>query len=789
MAPLVRNNLMTEAAEWETSGGEPAAVSRTPSAISLYLETSKDSNEFGLAPDILDWANIKRELDGGEDTASLVVRSLDASKIATAGTIGTQHLKHVLDLLHPDLRVRIAMPQGASAPIFLFQGYPMSTTPSWSERHQAVTCVCLSEGQTRLRYTPETHVTGRLMRYSTKLLPWDRYQPDLVDVQSLPAVFNPNGKPNMLAERLDFGAATAPTRVLFVFDQDDGPDTGFWNAADALRYVAYFYALRTGVDINDFLLDTDGFVGLVGEGTAGDPFARKMTARLHNVSIQSMNPEEALVAVCAAAGLHFELVLAGDSAIHTAKPKWSLRVLAVLDNESDELATLPRRMAAPRVLNINRDVPFADYTNLTPADIANRNEARQAPQLTFDRRIFNAPTFLGGAKEFQVTLLLRPGWKPDPNVDDVADRAAALRFWTDELGGGDLVNEQFREEGEAPIYRSQYHAKHPDFAQVADVLRKWVFPDDEEYMDNANFESSYVRANPPWNDLRYFIPYDDSTLSHLVYAESDLGGSVPLTEVAEWSVKRRPFLPTIQRVNVAVTSREPIVWLNFRATDPLTALADPHWHQYTGKAKFDAQRSALWFTDDNLWASAALREDAFNDFTTMIPAILGQQDDGSFGSPHFFVAITCTVRGDRRMSHRAVPRAPFTRLQAKIVDLGFERFVERTVIEPDNDALGLVSFDPDPAFRARNDGAALAAYANRAGQQMADEAISGSWEAPYVKTDLRLGDSFAGVPGLGIDFAVYPEIKALEWSKGPDEGFRTVVHLTDLRHAPEVGSE
>lgn len=264
MPPVVRNPLTPEPATTSPpSGGEPVTLSRTPSEVSVYVETRLNSGEFALAPQIVDWASVKRELDDGEDVATVLVRSLDASQLGAAGSIGSQHLKHVLDLLRPDLRVRIAHSRGADPPIILFQGYPLSTSPSWSDNHQAVTCQCLSEGQDRLRSTPLSHLVGRLMR-ANRNVEWNSAAADLVEVQTLAPVFNADGKPNMLAERLSIDVTEDGTQhILFVFDEDeavgvDGAvavDSAFWNVADALRYVAHFYARLTGVSVAAFMAD------------------------------------------------------------------------------------------------------------------------------------------------------------------------------------------------------------------------------------------------------------------------------------------------------------------------------------------------------------------------------------------------------------------------------------------------------------------------------------------------------------------------------------------------------
>lgn len=765
------------------------SFSNFPPTTSVYIETARGSDVFALAPQIVDWSSIKRELDGADDTASILVSVLDASKRTAPASIGSEHLRDVLDLLHPDRRVRIALTPGKDPATFLFQGYPVSTSPSWSPGHQSVTCMCVSEGQMRLRSTPGAQVMGRMMRYSPGRA-WNPAEPDLVEVQTLAAVFNPDGKPNMLPERLETTIDRA-SHILFAFDEDENPSAAYWNFADAIRYVAAHYVNQTGVSIEALMLDTAALVGLVGTtpGDSGDPFLARMTARVEGVSIQSMNPEEALVALCKKAGLHLHLAITVAGEGVNAKPAWAVRIFAVLEKESDESATRERRMGSPKVRDIQRDAPFTNYAalELTPGDIKNRNLAQNA-QLTFDRRAYNRVVILGGAREFQVTMLLRPGWLPNPDLDLVIVGPPAINkidFWEDAYGYEDTVGETEDKE-----YHSLYHPKHPDFAAVADVLRKWVFPDDESYMNEDGVTSPYAKdREAPWDQPLLYGPFD-SSFEHLIYAERDVGASIPIDEVREWIPRRRPFLPTIQRYDRASSSKTPVVWLNFSATDPFSALRDPHWVRFTGGVRFDPTRAAIYFTDDNLYASPAMRSVPQDPNTGMIPAYLGMNEDGSFGAPHFFVAVTCTVRGDRRLSHAVSMSGAFTSERAKVIDLGFSRFTSRRVIDQGHGKLRLASAgETDPEYMPRDDSAALTAYANRVGLDVSRESISGSWEADHIRTDVELGDSFAGVPGLGMEFDNYPEVKAIEWTKGPKEGLRTVYHLTDLRHAPDLGAE
>jgi len=784
---------------------QPMSLSRTPPAVSLYLENNY--HEFVLATDT-DWSGINLQLDAQDDTATLILRALDASKLQGPGEIGQRHLKHILDDLNPDKRVRIAVGMGADAPIFLFQGWPMSRTPSWSEKHQALTCTCLSEGQDLLRSGEKTQIVGRKMRYSS--IPVGESEDiQLADVESDPPVFNAKGKPNRL-QRVDQILVTDAggfAHILYAFTVDNAPMAEFWNAADALRYVVWHYVVQAGagetrkVNATSFLLDTDQFANMdTPVEDSNDPFIRKMAARINNVSIQAMNAEQAIGAICAAVGLHFHLELRADE---SQEPQFHLRVFAALETESHEQnSPQSRNMGIPRTLDIPRDAPFANYSGLTPADIAGRNEARQA-QLVLDDRAVNAPAFLGGAKEFQVTLLLRPGWLPHPPyVDNVVPpdvegsppitpeaKAALLEAardkWEEAFGfedGGDEFRPDLRQ------YNSIYHAKDPLFYTVADVWRLWVFPDTEEYM-NADLATSPYTRQAPWDNPLLWSPYD-SSFDHLVYAEGNLGGSVPIEEVKLWSPHRRPFLPTIGRINLATSSREPVVWLNFHATDPFTALADLNWVRYTGNPKIDAKRAAIWFPDDNLWASPSLRENPQVADTGIINAYLGLQEDGTWGDPHFFVAVTCMVRGDVRMTNKSLASgAPFARKRTQTIDLGFERFVSRKTIAPPIEFPSMAKDETDPAFKDRDDTDAFNKHCNRVAEATGRQTVSGSWEAPYVKTDVRLGDSFSGVDGLGIAFGSYPECVAVEFSKDEKAGYRTVYHLSDLRHAPELGAE
>ena len=146
----------------------------------------------------------------------------------------------------------------------------------------------------------------------------------------------------------------------------------------------------------------------------------------------------------------------------------------------------------------------------------------------------------------------------------------------------------------------------------------------------------------------------------------------------------------------------------------------------------------------------------------MIDAHLGLQEDNSFGGPHFFVALTSTVRGDVRMTNKSLASgSSFARKRTQTIDLGFERFVSRKTIAPPIEFPSMAKDETDPAFKDRDDTDAFNEHCNRVAEATGRQTVSGSWEAPYVKSDVRLGDSFSGVEGLGIEFGSYPECVAI----------------------------
>jgi len=625
-------------------------------------------------------------------------------------------------------------------------------------------------------------------------------------------VFNAEGKANMLDQVLQLPNVSG----LRVFSGDADTGAVHWHYANALRYVAAFYASFTGLDVQAFMLDTDDYVSLAAGGSSSDPFAHKMLQKVEGVSIASMSCFAALAALCKAGGLLLEIARrTGD--LGNAIPYY-LRVVAPIANPIEERGTRARHMGAAQAKDIPRDPPFTNYSGFAPGDVAARNAAQMA-HLSADVRIVNAPVVVGGAMDHEVTFLLRPGWKPfqyldiDPSSGDAnALATAALTFWEDEFG------EEDEERDDKAVPKSRYHTQHPNHAQVADIGRLWIFPDTGAYMKNTPLTlSDYKRKAGAWIRDQHYSPYGFQAERELqVYTDAVLGGGLPESVVSEWVLRRRPFGDLLSRANLQVADLAPRVEINFTDTSPETAMSvqsvngvlvrNKNWIPFTGSVLIDKHRAALWIKEDNLLLSPKLRfenedGDEFNYLEALIginsqtgtyvkPAPQAGQTpppDAPYG-PHFFLRVTCTVRGDQRIKSRPTrTNNVLLRERSQVIDLGFDQFVYKSRI--DGNSVLVDQVESDPLYQDRDDRAKLDAFARDKQKTLDQLTVGGDWEANYIETEIRLGDSFRGVDGLALDFATWPAVTAIEWSKDPEAGYRTKLHLDDLRHAPEVGAE
>lgn len=797
----------------------------TPQSLSfrqwpVWVLTQDASGQWVAGNEIVP-RSIDRAINEGGMTAVLAVPTLDATRIEEA------HFADLIDRLRPDRAVKIYTASGPKQFVVIFEGYPLPRTIQWSGRGQGLTVECLSKGTELLRTSEKTQIKGRYLRGKPSYEDWNADQPDHQLVTALPPVFNPGGRPNRSKTPYDMkvgenGDNESVTMPIHLWTDDRDPDAKLWTYAQALRTLVYFWICQAGVEVSAFelLRDTAAYVNAAPSADAPDPFVARMRNYVNDVAIRSVNVDEALALVCSAAGLHYEIALRSTTGIRPwqVTTEHYLRIWATLEKPEHETASAPERyMGVPEVHDVPRDTPFTDYAAATPAQIAEANAAHQS-QLSIDVRDVSAPRFLGGCEEWEVSLLLRPGWTPREYLDNIqteydeegqpvgtlSDEAyeeaieAAKAWWTEQFG------ERYEDDGR--IAKSIFDGQHKNHATVASVFRKWIFPDSGEAR-----APTYGRDDGPF-DAQKYSPYinDDENPRRPWWSDWTWGGGIPRGQeltpgCGRWVPRRRPLRETIGRRNLALTDRSPIVRIHFGVRDTsgeLSMTTDEHsgrliytppepnddgWVPFTGQVEILDDQAGIRFVEDNIYNATPFRE---------------WPDDGwrrlaifAYIEGHFWVQLTGTVRGDRRMEEARVSGSGATgsRIVHDIRDLGMDRFQYRRRRGPGagNSYLWAPYESADyaaadsSAYEDRDDRGKLYAHSKRRAEFLGGATVAGNLELFYRTDDFSPGDSFRGCQGLGIEFAKFPAIERVRHTFGA--GQRTTLILSDLRHNPEAG--
>jgi hypothetical protein len=775
----------------------PRLRQRVPPHFGVYLE-----NEFGTGlrtaePLFIAW-EVTWGRDGG-DTIATIRSTPSFQRIKSNGQAVTEDLHYLQALIHPDKRVTIMhSPAGFPATV-LFQGFPQLATIGWNENEQSFSVQCLSEGNEILRHDPLCQITGpRRLRD-----PLETFLPGTTPIHVVEAellTFNPKGLGNRSKEWYALPIDGVEHRI-HLFTDAGAPWGRLWTAAQALRYLAFFGVLRPDypapqtlnhkVNVRDFLRDTAALVDLAYNPEQSDKLARLLSAPLPETQVGSCNLEEAVQLVCKQAGIHYEIPIRNTASAGAILEHY-LRVYASLNDalEAEEGRSPDLFTINPRVFDVPREAPFTSLSGRSDAAVAVANRAQRAT-LTADLRGINAPIVLGGRKLYEVTLLLRPGWIPlfEYQLDNLSTqplRDAALTAWEERL------EDPF--EGENGVPDSVYHARHPEHYTVADAGRLWIFPDDETYYAAVS-GGAFLYARLGWPKEMYSPFFERSPSRPNVLVSSYLGGGIldeqGINDASNWVARRRLFLDTIARIG-GTEARPAIVRLNYNAVSvPSAALDIPErflsslnaagWFQYTGAVQVLPDRAGVLLTEANLFKSPELSGDPDGDpdhryLEALIAGTL-------------CVSVTCTIEGDARLGQRPLANnSPNTRRTAKVVDTGFEQFQSNNR-RGQNSFLRTQPVGDDPTYEDRDDAEKLSDFAESAARELARMAISGPIDVFYIDTGFRLGDTFSGCSGLGIVFGAYPEVESIEFHYDPQGGYRTTLHLTDVRHSPEVGAE
>jgi hypothetical protein len=642
--------------------------------------------------------------------------------------------------------------------------------------------------------------------------------------------------------------------------------------------MLYFWVIREEagrpIDAHRFFADTEDLASIGPSPESEDPFVARITARPADVSIQSMNVDEALTLLCGAAGLHYQIAVRATVPSLNVGAVGSLHFLRVWARKERAADFIPtgndsRVMGSPVVHDLPRERPFSvdpSSATFSPAATARANAAQEST-LTFDRRAVSAVRVFGGYDEIEVSLLLRPGWLPDNEyLDNVADVDEAYAYWRGQF------DPEYTDHSK--MARSVFHSAHPGHAPYSGHFRRWMFPD-EISNDDAEL---LARTIGPYTVERYYThqTVGGQPIGPLQWCSGVWGGGLLPSHVRHWVPRRRQILETIARRNPGSTDRGPVVRIHFglgsvteregltvnvaevaytlddvaytlsattyecppSATsyvyadgtqvvksqetnwpsaphyrlavvqtdeDSITALStydrlaappsphDPGWVEYTGQVQFDRDRIGIRFMDTNLFNPVGFREsdiDAYGTSTTGLAIT-------AYLHGHFWVQLTCTIRGDARMRTDAegavndVVNATGERRRWQVRDTGFDGFQSRSTSGASAGNSYLATLDhaatDEAQFRNRADWEALANYAIRRSKELGGVTVAGEFTAFFITHKYRPGDAISGCDGLGLAFDRYPQVERVTHTNGPG-GQRTKMTLTDPRHSPDAGA-
>jgi len=807
----------------------PLQSSYAQQQATVYIEKGFDSDEWEPGG-VIDWSSIVEPLDGQDFVANLRVLALDYQS--------GDHFSEMLERLTPDRRVRIGIPITGTIAVAIFQGYVKGTSITWSERGQGLSATVLSEVQEWTRHgrgTQTSIVHGRMMR-NDPVGEWNAedVSSGIDHVTGLQAIFNANGKGNMTSLAVlvlvdppqgeEEPTELVPYRMHF-FQTDDNIVAVPWTYRDALRYVVFFYLakipLSPTLDVSAFMFDTEP------TNEVADLLDTLLSQEVKpDLSIESMNVESAIKALVEAAGLHFHwstfgISRGGDQAEFTTKH--TLRVVATKTGASDPTPRRRRQMGVSNISSIPRRAAFEDLSNRTERGRIVMTRALSA-QLTVDSsRLINRPIYLGGYEEHECSIILRPGWLPHANLDNVVCTVA------DGLLTGDAYDDAFDaaqtvwhktnfpefEPGGGLSVRTRYHGQHKDFHEVDDVMRLWIFPDDDFYVEQGGDTSDFARnttgsdtggVNPGDLNVRQawtlpdYMPFfhtegETEQENGLAYRDPLFGGGLSAETLLGWVPRPRPFQNTQGRFDFATKEQAPIVRIHFGEDFDPYIIPQPNsdgWTRFAGGVEILTDIAGIRFVDDNIWNSPPFLLDPARP--------LGVNAFERYIKGRFWVQITACVRSDKRM--RFAPTAfsfggslASQRLRHVVKDMGYTRFQIRSIdkgnsyltARVDSNELPLVDFDDN--FLGRDDTDRLEAFGDHDGASDLSSGAAGYWTQPWLDVGIgreRLGDSFVGVTALGIQWESYPVLTSKVHLKTPAGHQSTKYILQDIRHNPEV---
>lgn len=670
-----------------------AMMSRTASAERLLVtvETAYGSNEFHLDERLL-VEEVHQRCDDNISTATISVRIDDEFDSEEARR-----------RYHPDQRI-IVMTDDADVASreILFEGYPPMQSWRWDGRigREEERYVFHAEHVwERLARAREALVFGRYVRNGEidDGLQTDpaAYRGKAALLTALPCVFNPDGIGNQAAEPLTVTAASEVRSVhIFTYDDRRSPK---WTYATAIRYLAWFYLLKTGpvYEGNVFEITDAPAAGLTAvSGALGRALAREPVS----LNCEATSLAEAMGLLCDAAGIHLSV----ETQNVGGRPVTQLRIWAAEDGPV-------RRLHLARTGRWPDGELRYDTSSRSVPDILSANNAYRGEVAWDHGRIVNSPVVIGGIRKHEMTVPLWPGWIPRDGLDSVqpAGRLAAK--------GQALTPDQVESLGsraEGHLWFRRYHRRGNEFKAHADTGRLWVLNEDGYYAGGL------YNRNAPFDNYR---PFDFSTVA-----------DATVTASGAWMRRPRRFLPAVTR---SLEDRPLGVWVEISFDTGAT------WQQQSSGVRVLEDRCAIYFDADNPTEITPPGADPLDQ--NMWCAIIDQA---------FRVRVTAVIESDDRLLATIPPgevRSPTLQLNGIVV----RRANAFQLVSRSHTTNVLCGIGASGAAVERDDSQAIMALARQLAEVNQDRRVSVAPTIPWIETAYSLGDRIAEIRGRRIRFA------------------------------------
>ncbi len=612
---------------------------------------------------------------------------------------------------HPDRRVVVRTNEAdATDRTILLQGYLRLQEAEWSgkiSRQRDEFTLKAIHVYERLSRDRAAQIFGRQMRNAeiddglgANPTQW---QYKSVLVESLACIFDPDGVANCAPTPLVASDAEGNPRTIYIFTYDNDPAAIEWTYLNAIRYLFWFYSISGGpIEAGNVLEATEPYVDVEPNErfsvSGGGHLVQQLLQEAESLVCETSNLSEALaVAVMAA-----DVLLTAETVGKGGDVQSQIRLWASRDG-------------AIKNLKLARGGRFADGSarfdsrSKTAEQILDANNVFRGNVEWSFRAIVNAPVILGGVRQYEFTLPLVPGWKPETNLDNVApaDRAAAK----DVVIPQNLIPLLDEDPNNFDWYR-KYHRSGNDFAANKDIARKWILN------ETGAYDAATYNRNAPFDNYQVF---DWSTVA-----------DDSVAAFGEWARRTRRFLGSITREFLGKGGGVyPEVSFDSGST----------WHPMLfQRITALASEAGVYFGIANL--------------TSITPPLMGPLEQNMWWAiidQTFRVRVTGVIESDQRLISEWPASEYFTpgvQVHSDVVD-GSKTFlfvtrdgVTNNLVQPGDELGELVADDSN----------GIAAFAVETSRVHHDRRLTPAPVIPWIETQYGIGDQLGKIQGREIDF-------------------------------------